>query len=774
MTKRRSAKAAESRAKWRENVANPLLQQILALLIVALGIITLLALFGVTTGVWADGIVKSLRYVLGWGAYPFALGICLAGLLWLQHHLDRPVEWRWRPFVGAELVFFSLLTLTHVAVARANFERAWELVGSSLGGGVVGWAVSVLMSQYLGLPASMLILVCILLLGLGLAFDFTFEDVKGFVSAKETKRRPGAVRVNREASSQRRRQSRTDSRSTPAREAMPPQAIPLTPMRQPTASQMVASASVSPPSAGRASKPPVLDNQSGDTGWSRPAGLGRTRPTEAPAEVFQAVEEPYVPQEYHLPPMDLLREASDPPLTDAEVRDKSRIIENTLAQFGLPVEVAEVRVGPAITQFGLKPGYLERSNASGRKVRVHQISALADDLALALAAPRLRVEAPVPGRAIVGIEVPNNEIQIVGVREVMESEEFERLSAPLAFAVGRDVAGAPVVADLAKMPHLLIAGTTGSGKSICIKAITACLICTNTPDDLRLVMIDPKMVELVRFNGLPHLYGRVEVDLERVVKVLRWVAHEMDTRYKRFAAAAARNLDDYNELMDERGERRLPRIVVLVDELADLMMMAPDEVEKTICRIAQMARATGIHLILATQRPSVDVVTGLIKANFPARISFATVSQTDSRVILDMQGAETLLGRGDMLYMASDAGHPVRVQGCFVSEDELEDLVQFWRDEVGPIVSEAPWERMISSLEQDEAEDEGDGQDDMLQEAIALVQQTGEASASLLQRRLRIGHPRAARLIETMEEQGIIGPQEAAGRTRRVIIGSDK
>jgi S-DNA-T family DNA segregation ATPase FtsK/SpoIIIE len=477
---------------------------------------------------------------------------------------------------------------------------------------------------------------------------------------------------------------------------------------------------------------------------------------------------PQFPREYTLPSLDLLNEPEGPVLTDEEIREKSAIIEETLGQFGLPVEVTEVRVGPTVTQFGISPGFVERSNRR-KKVRVSQISALADDLALALASPRIRVEAPVPGRSVVGIEVPNNEVQLVGVREVVETEEFERLDSPLSFSLGRDVAGEPVVADLARMPHLLIAGTTGSGKSVCIKALTTCLIYNNTPDDLRLVMIDPKMVELVRFNGLPHLYGRVEVDLERVVKVLRWVAWEMDSRYKRFAAATARNIDDYNRMMKRQEEPTIPRIVVLVDELADLMMLAPEEVERTICRIAQMARATGIHLAVATQRPSVDVVTGLIKANFPARISFATVSQIDSRVILDMPGAETLMGNGDMLYLASDAGYPVRVQGSFVSEEEVDDLVEFWRAQAGP-AEEAPWERMMRPGEQSHDEDD-EAEDDMLQKAIALVRSSDSASASLLQRRLRIGHPRAARLMQQMEEMGIVGPPETAGRTRRVIGG---
>jgi len=732
MTKR-SQKKPKPRINWRAGLTDPLLQQILALLVIALGVITLLALFRVTTGRWADAWIDLLRYWLGWGVYPTAVAILLTGLLWLQHHLDRPVKWRWRPLVGAELAFFSLLALTHAIAGRSAL---WELVEQGWGGGLIGWAVSVVLLTYLGWPATALILLALLLLGLGLTFDVTSADVK---------RGAGVVWGLFTSQATRRSVTRRE-RPRPAR-----------PARAPTTTRDAA-----PPSQ------------------ARPATRKSRRAAPAPAEAeprhrVRKLPAPAAPArqcQFTLPPLDLLNEPEEPLLTDEEILEKSRVIEETLSQFGLPVEVTEVRVGPTVTQFGVSPGVVERPGTGGRKVRVSQISTLANDLALALAAPRIRVEAPVPGRPIVGIEVPNSRVQLVGVREVMESEEFRRLhqsDSPLAFAVGHDVAGEPVVADLARMPHLLIAGTTGSGKSVCIKALTTCLIHNNTPDELRLVMIDPKMVELVRFNGLPHLYGRVEVDLERVVKVLRWVAWEMDERYKRFAAATARNLDDYNRMMKQGGDPLLPRIVVLVDELADLMMLAPDEVERTICRIAQMARATGIHLVVATQRPSVDVVTGLIKANFPARISFATVSQIDSRVILDMPGAETLLGRGDMLYLAADAGYPVRVQGCFISEEEVERLVEFWREQVGPVEEEAPWERVMRPEKRGRIE--GDGEDELLQEAIALVRETGTASASLLQRKLRIGHPRAARLMRIMEEMGAIGPPEAAGRTRRVIIG---
>jgi len=711
MTQR--GKKASGRGRWNEGVISPVLQQILALLTLAAGVITLLALLGVTAGRWTDAVVNLLRYLLGWGAYPTAVAVAFAGLLWLQFHLDRAILWRWRPFVGVEVVFLSLLPLTHLIVSRGDL---WGQVETGWGGGLVGWALSAQLVAYLGVPAAVTVLVLFLGLGLALVLDVTAADIKQII---------GAVAAHTELEKKPTRGVAASRRSASDGERFPRSPVSRVSRRQIASARRVpgrVARDVKP----RVSKPTAEDILAGEALRSPAVAAAKSAAASMEQPALSESEGQQQSIEYVLPSMDMLAMPGQPALSDEEVRSKSRIIAKTLAQFGLPVEVAEVRVGPTITQFGIKPGFVPRSgSATGRKVRVNQIAALADDLALALAAPRLRVEAPVPGRSVVGIEVPNSQIQIVGVREVMDTEEFEGLAAPLAFAVGRDVAGAPVVADLAKMPHLLIAGTTGSGKSVCIKAITACLIMNNTPDQLRLVMIDPKRVELIGFNGLPHLLGRVEVDLKRVVNVLRWVAQEMDSRYRQFAGAAARNLDDYNGLMEETGGSPLPRIVVLVDEMADLMMLAPDEVEKLVCRIAQMARATGIHLVLATQRPSVDVVTGLIKANFPARISFATASQTDSRVILDMQGAETLLGKGDMLYLASDAGHPVRVQGCYVSGEELEGLVRFWRGQAGSFEEPAPWEHMISGSDAVGGSGIDGSVDDLLQEAIALVRESG-------------------------------------------------
>jgi S-DNA-T family DNA segregation ATPase FtsK/SpoIIIE len=413
-------------------------------------------------------------------------------------------------------------------------------------------------------------------------------------------------------------------------------------------------------------------------------------------------------------------------------------------------------------------------------VRVSRIVNLSNDLALALSASPIRIEAPIPGRPYVGLEVPNTSTNVVTLRNIMESDQFYRAKGPLKLALGQDVSGNAAVADLSTMPHLLIAGATGSGKSVCINAVVACLISVHTPDTLRLLMIDPKMVELVQYNGIPHLLAPVVTDLERVVGVLSWATREMERRYKLFAKEGVRNIVSYNEKAVKSEFELLPYIVLIIDELADLMMMAPDEVERAITRIAQMARATGMHLIIATQRPSVNVVTGLIKANFPSRVAFAVTSQIDSRVILDSPGAEQLLGKGDMLYMASDSAKLQRLQGVYVSDKELSRLVRFWkgptdgpdRSPRGPVqvpdnmVQQPLWDE-LKAIEKAIADS---NQDDMLEKAVEMVRDQGRASVSLLQRRLRIGYARAARLIDEMEEQGIIGPDEGGGKARTILV----
>ena len=451
------------------------------------------------------------------------------------------------------------------------------------------------------------------------------------------------------------------------------------------------------------------------------------------------------------------------------INQTAGMIEKTLAEFGIVSTVIGFRVGPTVTQFAVQPGFMKKFGTSEEeaqqiKVRVAQIASLQKDLTLALSAERLRIEAPVPGKPYVGIEVPNTHQSNVRLRPLLETDVFHKIGAPLALALGRDVSGQPLVADLSRMPHLLIAGATGSGKSICITSLAVCLAMNNPPEDLRMVMIDTKMVELLRFNGLPHLYGKVETNVDRILGVLRWVVVEMEHRYRLLEAAHARDLETYNrKLARKKDGDPLPRIVVLIDELADLMMSAPDQTEHNLVRLAQMARATGIHLIVATQRPSTDVVTGLIKANFPARLAFAVASGVDSRVILDTTGAESLLGRGDLLFLNPEVGNPIRAQGVYVTDMEIERVIAHWQKNVDANTDAPPWEKLLT--EPDENEDEG-----LIEQAISIVRQSQRASASLLQRRLRIGYPRAARLLDQLEDMGVVGPSLGGGKERDVLV----
>ena len=536
-------------------------------------------------------------------------------------------------------------------------------------------------------------------------------------------------------------------------------------------------------------------------------------PTRVPQEVVKPVSSGPINQsrprvDWHLPDFRALLTGGSSGEMDQEVLlNHAQVIEETLASFGAPGRVVELNSGPVITQFGVEPDYLTSRTGKRSRVKVSAIAQLDKDLQLALGAKSIRVEAPVPGKGYVGIEVPNPNSAMVSLRDVMVSDNFQKIDSPLAIALGMSVDGSPVSADLTQMPHLLIAGTTGSGKSKCINAIIVSILANCSPDDVKFIMVDPKRVELTGYNGLPHLVAPVVVELERIVGVLRWVTREMDDRYKKFSNAGARNIIDYNNIL-ESHETSMPYIVVIIDELADLMMMAPDETERSISRIAALARATGIHLVIATQRPSVDVVTGLIKANFPARIAFAVAGSVDSRVILDQPGAERLLGKGDMLYLSGDAPAPLRMQGVFVSDEEINTMSRFWKmqghgvDPVEPInmpsvpqrnsgassaeskpgdsAAAAPeqsafWEmsaqRDLSGMAVDGKTGNPDPQEDELYEtAVEMVRRLEKASISLLQRRLRIGYTRAARIVDIMEERGVVGPpKEGSSKPRDVL-----
>jgi len=705
----KSERMEEKKLRPQAHSRERLLRELAGLVLMVLAVVTALGLIGLTSGRLIDGWVRLWRRALGWGALALPPVLGAVGVLLAQDWMTHPAHWPWRKLIGGEIAYLALLAALHALAIGAD---PWLLADrGGGGGGLVGWAVSALLFALIGRFLTTLLAVSVAGVAAAWTAGLTRDDV-----------RHALAWVRRRV-----------QRVSPPIEVPQPEAPPAEPALDMAPPPQLVTASESSP--------------------ARP--LQRDR---------------------RLPPVSLLDRDRTTGISQAEVRRKVEIIEKTLSEFGLPAQVTEVRRGPVITQFGVEPGYIERTGPGGQpwdqKVRVGQISTLSNDLALALAAPRLRIEAPVPGRSIVGIEVPNEKISTVHLRPVLESKEFRQARSPLSVALGRDVAGGPVVANLADMPHLLIAGTTGSGKSVCISAMVACLAFNNVPEQLRLVMIDPKLVEMTRFNGLPHILGKVEVELERIVGVLRWVAQEMDRRYILLSEAGARHLDDYNRMLRRKRQQILPYIVVFIDELADLMMLAAADTEHTITRLAQMARAVGIHLVVATQRPSTDVVTGLIKANFPARISFAVASNTDSRVIIDQVGAETLLGRGDMLFLDPKRGHPLRVQSCFVSDHEVEALVNHWRevtqeDEIGD--EPAPWEAMLRQDAMLETEP-----DELLKDAIDLVRQEGGASASLLQRRMRIGYPRAAALIDQMEQLGVIGPPEGGGRTREVWLSDDE
>ncbi len=711
--------------------------------LLASGIISMLALLGLSQGTWTAVVSDVLVVWLGWGAALAPISLLAFGSVLFARGMGRRRSVPWVRVLSAELVALCVLGGAHLRIAAtAAADRGVELAAVLQGGGMVaqaldgkgggkiGWAVAVFAGELASGSAGWLLAIVggsALTVTLGWRWQqmlFGLISLQGIMEHAQGATEPGSGRVRRRAA------------------AVPP----------------------SPRAA-----------HSGGEGQRFTVAAHHDRRSIKPRRRSKL-----------LPPLKLLGDGEPLRPSESEINQNAEIIEHTLQEFGVPAEVIDFRVGPSVTQFAVQPGFVEKAGKDGsvrrHKVRVAQISNRARDLTLALSARSIRVEAPVPGQSFVGIEVPNRQKTNVGLRSVIESQPFQGIKSPLAIALGRDVSGAPVAADLAAMPHLMIAGTTGSGKSVCITSIVTCLIFNNHPDNLRLVMVDPKKVELVRFNGLPHLLGRVEVELDRIIGTLRWMTREMDRRYRKMEKIGARDLDDYNnKIMRRPGNEKLPRIVVVVDELADLMMMAQNETEQTLVRLAQMARATGIHLLVATQRPSTDILTGLIKANFAARISFAVASSTDSRVILDTTGAESLLGQGDMLFLSPDASAPMRIQGVFTSDAEVDDIVEHWRERVDAYgvddhsaaedetrlqiqTKEAPWDDLLRERAQVLDKDE------QILQAVEVVKRHRTASASLLQRKLKIGYPRAARLMDELFEMGVVGEPRQGGKTREVLL----
>ena len=865
---------------------------ILGMFVLFITALLVLSLLSPSQGQLTSALAGLIWQTFGWGgvAVPIITGVIGVYLvLWGME--DPPTVPMYR-VLGFSLFFIAFAAFASMTqMLRDNgLNDFWMVAESETGGGYFGGVVGYSLTEAVGVPGAILILVVVAAIGTILLFGVTRTDMGSFINALkavgmgsgarddedvfagEPGRRDIPINTGNTRGGTLRRSAKTD-----------PAQIPLPDLE---------TAVVTP--TPEAKPQPVPKPEPRRRGRKKSEPVPPVQQPTIVSPVFVGGMSSQV-RNWTIPVLsEMLEQGSDQDTSDVMIREQVEIIEHTLESFGAPATVVEINQGPTITQYGVEPNYLEMRSGKRTKVKVGKIASLADDLALALHARSIRIQAPVPGKGFVGIEVPNTAKALVSLRDVMESDTYQKIAkkSPLAIGLGQDVAGNPIAADLAAMPHVLIAGTTGSGKSVCVNGIIACLLLQNTPDDLKLVMVDPKRVELTGYNGIPHLAAPVVVDMDRVIGTLQWAMREMDNRYKMFAEVGARNIIDYNKkTRRQKAVQKMPYIVIIIDELADLMMLSPEDTERGITRLAQMARATGIHMVIATQRPSVDVVTGLIKANFPARVAFAVASSTDSRVILDSTGAERLLGQGDMLFQSPDAAAPARLQGCFVSDEELSKLIAYWQrarrfstisaeeaaiprvvpqtlppnsrsqqpavastgsasktssaastdtgSETDPVAStgsatstrtatsvspevkkplatapmpivesesveekeewldlaadlptqpmpdpifpppadakpivQRPLLEELAALEEDNKRKQ-QFEDDLMPEAIAMVRQINKASTSLLQRRFRIGYTRSARMIDSMEELGIIGPPTGTSKAREVMPWQD-
>ena len=802
-TKRRSRKKSRSFDPIDQILTIAARPEVLGLVLVLLSVFTLLSLLTTTRGVITGQWIDFLEQLFGMGKWGIPLVTGALGLWVVIRAIDRMPDLPWQTPAGSGVLFVAYITAATL-LFRTDPQAS---------GGALGVFLADNLRSALGLWGAWAVVTILVITGIVLLTDRFLLDLAqdtGFLLQDWWEHR-----------------RTTPIRMPTIRPALPiptgeipwwkrlaerlprPKPQPVLPPNMVMPQDSVADAIK--PKSNLVQAQPQAASSAQTAAIAVPAAqrLARTAPIRQDADILT----PRIvggAQEWRLPRVtDMLNNWERSADSDDLIRKQGRLIQETLALFGVPADFEGAYKGPSVTQYLIKPGYIERSTRGETqrvKVKVAKIAGLSNDLALALAAPSVRIEAPIPGTNYVGVEVPNTEANVVGLKELMESEAFQNMKGKLRIALGEDVKGQPIVADLARMPHLLIAGATGAGKSVCINSIITCLLLTHTPDSLRMLMVDPKMVELSVYNGIPHLLSPVVTEVDRAAGVLFWAVKEMERRYQLCSKANCRDLERYNSYLTKRNEKPLPFIVVVVDEMADLMMAAPEDVEKHICRLAQMARAVGIHVIIATQRPSVDVITGLIKANFPSRIAFAVSSQIDSRVILDEPGAERLLGRGDMLFRPPDASRLERVQGTYLNDEEISRTVRYWKgirsyegivtpnEDDGALAQsdlEMPGLEGISGAQQKtqlmsqdmvsqptlfaeiEQMKAKDSRDELFGEAIEIVKSTGRGSVSLLQRKLRIGYSRASRLVDQLEEAGILGADQGGNQGRAVLVGDE-
>ena len=752
---------------------------ILGILLIVLSIYIYISLLSENSGYLGSGIKTTLLGILGLGAYVFPILIVILGIAFIYMKSDMKLNHRYYSFILFTVAMLTILYIVNIDNMNVTIDptfttiilNAYEEGQLGRGGGVLGAVVGYAEVMLFDKIGSIVINIGFFLIAVLIFTETSFKSVlefikKFFINAYTAFLSLFAENNKKKPRKEKRLKGLVDDSFISDEMVMG---------EQDRISEMD-------------KKIKILDftknfdnnfkvsNTSGQQDKSKPVHVTdleqmRNKTKEKQDKKSEKdVELAFVPElkpysGYVIPPTNLLNINQDVKTLNSkkEVMNNVKILEETLGNFGVSAKVSQVSVGPTITRYelSLSPG-----------VKVSKIVNLSDDISLSLASAGIRIEAPIPGKSAVGIEVPNKDVTMVYLREVLESDEYKNNKSKLAFAIGKDVAGANIVADLASMPHLMIAGATGSGKSVCINTLIASILYKATPEEVKLLMIDPKVVELSVYKNIPHLLIPVVTDPKKAAGALNWAVMEMNERYKKFAANNVRDLGGYNALVKD-GVIKLPQIVVIIDELADLMMVSPGDVEDSICRLAQMARAAGIHLVVATQRPSVDVITGLIKANIPSRISFAVSSQVDSRTILDMGGAEKLLGKGDMLFYPVGESKPLRVQGAFVAEKEIEKMVNHIKAQVPPSYDD----EIIKNLENQEIDnqsiDEGREVDELLPTAIEMVVESSQASIMMLQRRLRIGYSRAARLIDQMEERGIIGGHEGS-KPRKVLMTKDE
>jgi S-DNA-T family DNA segregation ATPase FtsK/SpoIIIE len=763
---RRRGSSRRRKATTTVNISGRVAREVLALVLVVAAIVSTIALFAPDAGLIVKPWHDALSFLLGWGiAFAPILLAGFAFMLWLK---TMPAE-RWMAATGAAVMSIGLLGIFHLTGGNGA-----EGVNHGEGGGAIGFAASAALSGAIGAAGAWIVLGLMLVVGLLLYFNMTVGDLVAAWLQRRDERVELAELEARRGSADPRSRPEPAAATTAAggRGLLDRMRTALGGGAEPDDEPLILRRAR--PAEGTAPAPRVHDV---------PFPIGEIEPLEAvPVTVdeLESEETAHLAEvEHHevadaaleatirswdLPQVSLLDDAPASSAAQLDLTAKGQRIRDTLAHFGIGVKVARIQEGPVVTQYALdvEPG-----------IKLSRIEGLADNLALDLKARSIRIQAPIPGEPYVGIEIPNSAFDLVTLKEVLSSPNFDEASgrSKLAFALGQDVAGQPFSADLSRMPHLLIAGATGSGKSVCVNAIICSLLMRASPSEVKLILIDPKRVEMAQYKGIPHLLTEVIVDNDKSVNALKWTVGTMESRYHEFAQRGVRNIAGYNEAL-KPGEPRMPYIVIVIDELADLMMVSAYEVEATITRIAQLARATGIHLVVATQRPSVQVITGLIKANIPSRIAFAMTSGVDSRTILDTVGAEDLLGRGDMLYQPIDAPRAVRLQGVLVTDHEIETVTRHWRGQGGPQYRPeitAPKRGGKAGGRPGEEEEDGDA---LLTAAVDIVRRSDKASASLLQRRLRIGYARAARILDQMEDRGIVGPADGS-RFREVLVTPD-